>query len=457
MTTESQTESQPDVIVIGAGAAGLAAARALTRAGRAVALIEARDRIGGRLLTVHVPGSLVPIELGASFVHGRPPETMALAQAAGATLYALGGESVTRFGADEASQEGEDDDDDGEEEEEDENPILSAVARWQGPDLSLDAFIATQGRGPAWEAAAPWTRRYVAGFDAADPARVSVRWLAETERAEERVESDRQFFLLDGYDHLMAQLLSECDPLRLTLRLGVVAERVAWAPGRATVHLRSAAGEPLAPISAARVVITAPLGVLAMPPEKPGALRVDPQPPELARLLEGAVMGHVARVVLRLRERFWDRMTPGPFHHPRLSFLLSRHPVMPTWWTNYPLLTPLLTGWVGGSFAEPLVARADGEIIAAATQAIAEITGLSRSEMDALVEEGYVHNWSRDPYARGAYSYVTVGGMEHVEAIARPIAQTLYFAGEATSVTGRTGTVDGALATGERAARQIIG
>src|SRR5215467_10769609 len=87
-----------DVAVLGAGAAGLAAARLLTQHGLSVALIEARDRIGGRLLSLRAPGVPVPVELGGAFVHGRPPETMALVRAASATLYEHGGEVLSHFG-----------------------------------------------------------------------------------------------------------------------------------------------------------------------------------------------------------------------------------------------------------------------------------------------------------------------------------------------------------------------
>ncbi|HEU0028766.1 MAG TPA: NAD(P)/FAD-dependent oxidoreductase [Ktedonobacterales bacterium] len=455
-----------DVIILGAGVAGLAAARRLTERGRSVTLIEARDRVGGRLLTVRPAGVALPIELGATFVHGRAPQMMELVRAAGVTLYELTGEALMRVNGrrldvgelkevDEAEDDGGEEDDEDYDEEGD--PILSAIARWRGPDLTLDDFIATQGSGPEWEAAIPRTRGYVAGYDAADPATVSVRWLAQTERASAAIDGERQFFPLEGYDRLAAWLLGACDPARLTLRLNTVARRVTWEPGRATVHLTTPGGVPLAAISAARVIVTLPIGVLAAPVGEQSALQLDPLPDALAGALTGVAMGHAAKVTLRLRERFWDIDASSRAYHPALSFLFSNHPSVPTWWTNYPLLVPLLSGWTGGPAAQRLGAGADGEIIAAATGALADIMGFSQDEMMALVEEGYVHNWSRDPYARGAYSYVTVGGLEKLAAIARPIADTLYFAGEGTDTEGNTGTVHGALATGERAARQITG
>jgi monoamine oxidase len=455
-----------DVIILGAGVAGLAAARHLTERGRTVTLIEARDRIGGRLLTVRPHGAAVPIELGATFVHGRASVMMELVRAAGVTLCELTGEALMRLDGqwldldrddqdDEAEGASGEDDDEGYGQES--NPILAAIARWQGPDLTLDDFIATQGSGPAWEAAIPRTRGYVAGYDAADPATVSVRWLAQTERASVAEDGGRQFFPLEGYDRMAEWLLGACDPVRLTLRLNTVAQRITWEPGRATVHLTTPGGVPLAAISAARVIVTLPIGVLAAPAGERGALQFDPQPAELAGALGGVAMGHAAKVTLRLRERFWDTDAGSRLYRPHLSFLLSNHPSMPTWWTNYPLLVPLLSGWVGGPAAQRLDAGTDGEIIAAATGALAEIMGFAQDEMMALVEEGYVHNWSRDPYARGAYSYVTAGGLEKVAALARPVADTLYFAGEGTDTEGDTGTVQAALVSGERAARQIIG
>ena len=71
-----------DVIVLGAGAAGLAAARDLSHAGLRITVVEARPRIGGRILTLHDPRSPLPLELGAEFIHGEAPETLSVAQAA---------------------------------------------------------------------------------------------------------------------------------------------------------------------------------------------------------------------------------------------------------------------------------------------------------------------------------------------------------------------------------------
>lgn len=439
--------AEHDVAVLGAGAAGLAAACQLTRHGLSVALIEARGRIGGRLLSLRPPGVAVPLELGGAFVHGRPPETMALVRAASATLYELDGEVVSHFGGQWQADDWDEED-----------PILGALAHYHGDDVSLDTYMAAHFAGAEWEGARRRTRGYVAGFDAADPASVSVHWLAETEKAAQAIQGDRQFFLLEGYDRLMAQLLEQSDAGRLRLHLNAVVRRLSWGPHRVTLQVSSPEGSPLPPITATRVIVTVPLGVLLAPVGTPGAIQFDPMPPELEEALAGVAMGHAARVVIRFRDCFWDRdNSPSSFHQPHLSFLISDHPVMPTWWTNYPLLTPILTGWAAGPRAVDLLNQSDQEVKSAALRALSEIVGWSPAEMAAEVVETYFHNWSRDPFAQGAYSYVRAGGSNHLIALTQPIADTLYLAGEATDTEGHTGTVHGALATGNRAAERILG
>src|SRR5438034_279563 len=78
-----------DVLIVGAGAAGLAAARDLSQAGLHLAVIEARPRIGGRIFTRHDPHVPVPLELGAEFIHGEAPETLSIACAAGVAVVEL--------------------------------------------------------------------------------------------------------------------------------------------------------------------------------------------------------------------------------------------------------------------------------------------------------------------------------------------------------------------------------
>jgi monoamine oxidase len=94
--------------------------------------------------------------------------------------------------------------------------------------------------------------------------------------------------------------------------------------------------------------------------------------------------------------------------------------------------------------------------VESALAALARQFGLARREARGMVTATWFHNWESDPYARGAYSYMLVGGNDAPAKLARPVRRTLFFAGEASDSEGRTGTVHGAIASGRRAAAQLL-
>jgi monoamine oxidase len=170
-------------------------------------------------------------------------------------------------------------------------------------------------------------------------------------------------------------------------------------------------------------------------------------------------MGAALRVVLRLSERFWADEKFADTHASegveRMSFLHTSDQDFPTWWTTYPFTSPLIVGWSGGPRARALLQQSAATITERAINAFARQCGLTERRMRALVEDTWTHDWVHDPFARGAYSYARVGGTDAAAMLARPLASTLFFAGEATDAEGATGTVHGAIASGRRAARQV--
>ena len=116
----------------------------------------------------------------------------------------------------------------------------------------------------------------------------------------------------------------------------------------------------------------------------------------------------------------------------------------------------MLVAWCGGPQAHALSELAPGRLIDRALESLAAQFGLSRRAARAEVQGAWTHDWQRDPFSRGAYSYVTVGAKNASAKLARPLGAMLFFAGEASDVEGRTGTVHGAIATGRRAARQVV-
>jgi monoamine oxidase len=206
-------------------------------------------------------------------------------------------------------------------------------------------------------------------------------------------------------------------------------------------------------VEAARAIVTLPLGVLQQRSGMPGAVRFAPtlrdKRPALARLASGPAF----KAVLRFRVPFWEAIAQGRFR--RAGFFQSPQADFPTFWTPYPARAPLLVAWAGGPRARRL-ARVD--VAEVTRRAVASATFLfgGRVEVESELEGGYLHDWQSDPFARGAYSYVKVGGQGARKALAQPLLDTLYFAGEAADYGGETGTVAGALQSGACAARMLL-
>ncbi len=118
--------------------------------------------------------------------------------------------------------------------------------------------------------------------------------------------------------------------------------------------------------------------------------------------------------------------------------------------------TPLLVGWAGGSLAERLSLESDDRLLDHSLQTLSKMMGISRGAIEELLEASYTHNWRSSPFSLGAYSYIPVGGLNAVEQLAQCVDDTLFFAGEATNTQGHQGTVHGAIASGSRAAQEII-
>jgi len=139
-----------------------------------------------------------------------------------------------------------------------------------------------------------------------------------------------------------------------------------------------------------------------------------------------------------------------------LSFLFSHDDYFPTWWTQMPEHLPMITGWSPAHCAERMAGMTDGRIIDKAVESLANLLVLEKAHLNSRLDAAYVHNWETDQFSLGAYSYVKVGGEGCQATLAAPVANTLYFAGEHTDTTGHNGTVHGAIASGQRAAKEIL-
>ena len=405
------SQVQADVLVIGAGAAGLAAAAELARAGLSVSILEARDRVGGRCFTRRLPGVPVPVELGAEFIHGRPDATFNLLRKLGiaaidstrAQLVASGGRlhSVNIFHA----------------------AQRVARAKLRGRDVSFRAFLARQ-RLP--QLTRTLATMMVQGFDAADPGRISAREVLEEWRGAGLGASQPR--PQGGYAPFLERLATS------NIQLQTVVRTVRWSRGSVEVEgtFRGQRWRAWAP----RAVVTLPLGVLQS--------RLVRFAPRLGKPLHKLSSGPVIRVAMAFREAFWED------RHPGIAFFHSPDAPFPTFWTPLPMHAALLTAWAGGPKAERLTGKRPEALLEEALKSVRAVLPGEEQPTAFLV-----HDWQADPYARGGYSYVNVGGTGAREELAASLEDTLYFAGEATDVE-QSGTVGGALASGMRAAKEIL-
>jgi monoamine oxidase len=420
------------VAIIGAGAAGLAAARTLVEHGVDVEMLEASDRVGGRIRSEHAPDASLPFELGPEFVHGDPELTRTLVRDPAIAIEELGerhylvrdGRSVEatdvwdRYGR-----------------------LLAHV----DPDTDESAAAYIRRRRMAPDDAKLLTQ-FVEGFYGADLEDVSIQYVAEDAAGAGGEESPAQYHVVGGYGRVVGAFAARVTD---AVRFGAVVERIAWGarpqPRPIEIGYRTSAAGSSRSTTAERAIVTVPLGVL-----QAGAIAFEPALDAHRRAIERLANGQVVKLVLHLDDPVWDCHDPA-----RTDFVYDADADFPTYWLRSSGDTHLLTAWAGGRRARRLAGAAVDELVARTIAGFSAATGVAPARLAAAVRGHHTHDFARDPFTRGAYSYVRVGAADAVAQLAQPVADRLFFAGEATHA-GYEGTVAGALASGVRAAKQVL-
>jgi monoamine oxidase len=413
--------STKHVVVIGAGMAGLAAARTLAEAGLSVTLVEARDRVGGRIYTV--AGKDLPIEMGAEFIHGLPEDLMSLVDEAGLTHFELEGE--TRCFEDEPGKDrlgpcGK---------QREVDQLFDQLSHFNPPeaDLSFSEFVAQRGMS---QEAARLATNYVEGFNAADAHRISVFALAKQQAAEDLISGDRVFRVAEGYARVPEFLLRRFQEAGGEWLPSCSVRSISWRPG--VVRVETETGRTL---QGTAVVVTLPLGVL-----QAGTVSFAPEP-EILAVADRLVMGSAARVVYEFDLKFWP---------DNLGFFFAPRETPPTWWTTNPKSSSMVTGWIAG---RRLTEPGTPDLPETGLTTLSKILGTdARRRLTNL----HHHDWQTDANSLGAYSYVPRGAIHASDELSLPVESTLFFAGEHTDTSGHWGTVHGAMRSGYRAARQVL-
>jgi monoamine oxidase len=400
-----------DVIVIGAGIAGLAAGHTLQAAGCQVLVLEARQRIGGRIWTDTRYG---PVEFGAEFIHGHRAASWELVQQAGLPTsrwgrdrrFAIGGRMLTA-----------------------DDPIGAAVLQlyqqichYRGPEVSVAELIEQSTALPVVK---QLVGRWLANLEGADLSKLSATALARERRLSTIGEDN--FHIDYGYQRLLEPLSAN-----LTIELGAVVTLIRWNADWVDVVL--ADGRQW---RAHRVVVTVPVSLLqaGLPAFEP------PLPADKQMAIAVIPMGYVTKLVLWFAEQFWSDFT-----------VLSTDGVIATWWPVSSTRTPTLMGYTGGQQALKVADLGESEAIAVALR---ELQTLFAVDVKPYFLDGRLIDWSRDPWSRGAYTYSSAGTLADRVTLATPLGP-IHFAGEATVTGAEIATVHGAFESGRRAARAIL-
>ncbi|MET0535539.1 MAG: NAD(P)/FAD-dependent oxidoreductase [Steroidobacter sp.] len=435
----SKAADEFDVIVIGAGAAGMAAAAHLSRHHKSVCILEARERVGGRIFTIRPRGNAFPLELGAEFIHGESEAVFEQLRRSGDVAVDAAHSRHRARQPGELKQ--------AEDLFENMRERLSRIPKPRS-DLPFAEFLEKHRRSLSPEIRA-FATMLVQGFDAADPARASAKEILKEWAG--GISADAPTFRPQrGYGSIIDSLVGRLDPQKVCLQLHSIVTEVRWQRGQAHV-LFTRHGEPME-VRAKQAIVTLPLGVMQLPPLAPGSVLFSPALPRKQQPLSRLIMGPVIKLALCFSKPFWAEIEDG--RHRDVAFFHAQGAPFPTFWSTLPVRSSVLYAWSGGPNASRIVARTTDEVLRPALASLAQLFGKNRNYR-RLLEGVYWHDWQNDPYSCGAYGYAGVNGGPARKQLAQPVEQTLFFAGEAMDEE-ESSSVGGALNTGCQAAEQVL-
>lgn len=434
-----------DVLIVGAGVAGLSAAGKLRQSGLDVLVIEGRDRVGGRIWTIHNE-YCHPIELGAEFIHGKQKglfdilnqSKLRLVDVSNHHRLIVNGQMIAPYEYFKKLEEILDD--------------MNEMAKHE--EMTFAEFESRlYASKPHLKDVMQMVHSYIEDYNSADANLVSIQWLSSAGEAEERNDKRAMFRLVGGYSTLVEALHAKAAKENVLLSRTV--KKIIWSGDG--VEIEAEHEGQIERFTGKAAIVTLPLAVLQAGPSSGSYVEFDPPLPEGKSCAGRLVMGGALRMIFQFRSRFWEELSlNGKDDLNNLAFIHEPELDFQTWWSQLPVRTPLLVGWFAGGGAGKLIGKPVDELKEAALNSLATILKATRKTIDDQFEKVHYHDWNKDPFSLGAYSYAVCGSADAALKLAKPVAGKLFFAGEATNSDGEAGTVHGAIQTGVRAADEYL-
>jgi monoamine oxidase len=429
-----------EILIIGAGAAGLMAAHELAKAEKKVTILEARNRTGGRIHTLDNASFFKYAELGAEFVHGDLPVTLKLLKEAKIELTPASGE-MWNYNNGKFSQEYQQIDH--------WNLLMKKLGQLE-QDTSIGDFLQKEFGEDQYAGLRKSVSKFVAGYDTADPFKASAfalrkEWQSDDEDAQHRVKG--------GYCSMISYLANEAKKKGVQLFLNSVVKQIHWEHKR----VEAITAENIS-YKAEKVIIALPLGILQLDINDDGAVNFSPSIPQYRQAIKQIGFGAIIKILLEFKDAFWERKEITKLACSSLkgmSFLLSDEEI-PTWWTQFPNHSSVLTGWLGGPPAEKKKDLSNEELLQQSLQSLSNIFKLSVEELKSSLIAWNIANWTTDPFTRGSYAYDMVQSSKARVTLRVPVNNTIYFAGEYLYDGPAMGTVEAALTSGLATAKKLI-
>ena len=429
-----------DILIIGAGSAGLMAARTLAESGKKVIVLEARNRCGGRIHTIKNESFFKHAELGAEFVHGDLPITLGLLKEGKIPYTNVNGEMWNyRDGHFNKDMEHLPEWDE-----------LISIIENLTEDTSIDALLKKEFHGPQHRHFKKSVLKFVSGYDTANPHKASVfallnEWKSEDNSAQHRIKG--------GYGVMIKYLEQKIESAGSPIYLNSPVCEIQWHPGKVKVTITDGAV-----YEAEQVLIAVPLGVLQAGANEQGAIIFNPPIIEHHKAAHAMGFGAVIKILLEFDAPFWHDDAVTNLVGTSLKdmiFLLSDEAV-PTWWTQFPDDSPVFTGWLGGPGAAERKDATEDTLLAEALQSLAVIFNRDVAALKDKLVACHVVNWTREPFTHGSYAYDTIEAPASRRLLNQPVEQTIFFAGEYLYDGPAMGTVEAALTSGLNTANQMI-